>query len=416
MNDYLMPKPPLPGPLSGSDISSFAHTTITKRFPKIALETIQDNEFPTAINHQLEQLIQEIPFKPLRDLSDTDAPDTDTWQDNLQPFLGKNWLEVPWFVAEMYFYRRILEAIGYHQPGPCQGYDPFHQQKKRVLESASSSTANLAALLEKSISEKEAGSIDWQANLQQLLVLNVWGNQADLSMWSASEKRPDHKASGDQLSHLLVNDARQVADFFSSGAGRVQQVDFILDNYGPELIHDIGLADFLLAMNMVGTVRFHAKPAPHYVSDAMIVDVHSTVEYLTNHPELAVQELAQRVKSYIQDRRLEIVDDYFWASPTYFWDMPHYIRDELRTSDLVISKGDANYRRLAGDLNWSPTTPFQDVMRYFPTSLLALRVLKAELALGLSPSQVSQLDHQDPDWRVNGQWAVIQLRQQEYQE
>jgi hypothetical protein len=89
--------------------------------------------------------------------------------------------------------------------------------------------------------------------------------------------------------------------------------------------------------------------------------------------------------------------------------MPKYIFKELSASDLVISKGDANYRRLAGDLNWSPTTPFEDVVRYFPTSLLALRVLKAELALGLTPVQVSRLDDQDKDWKFNGQWAVIQF-------
>jgi hypothetical protein len=82
---------------------------------------------------------------------------------------------------------------------------------------------------------------------------------------------------------------------------------------------------------------------------------------------------------------------------------------ELSTSDLVFSKGDANYRRLSGDLDWAPTTPFQDVVGYFPTALLALRVLKAELALGLSASQVQQLDNQDPEWRANGQWAVIQF-------
>jgi hypothetical protein len=409
MNELLMPKPPLPEPLSGSDTGSFAHSTVTRRFPKIARETMQDNEFSREVNQQLEQLMDDIPYKPLRELNDPGAPDIKSWGDNLQPFIGKNWLEVPWFVAEMYFYRRILEAIGFHQPGAFQGYDPFHLQKKRVLEAASSSTTNLAALLDKSLSEGQTGSTNWRADLQQLLVLNVWGNQADLSMWSAGEERPEHKASGDQQTHLLVNDAGQVAELLSTGAGQLGLVDFILDNYGPELIHDIGLADFLLTMDLAGAVRFHAKPAPHYVSDAMIVDVHSTLEFLASHQELAVRQLAQRVENHIQGRRLELVDDYFWTSPTYFWNMPGYVVDELSGSDLVISKGDANYRRLAGDLNWSPTTPFRDVVGYFPTALLALRVLKAELALGLSPSRVRQLENQDPDWKVNGQWAVIQL-------
>jgi len=410
MNNYQTPKSPLPEPLSGSAIGSFAHHTVTKRFPKIARETIMDNEFPAEINRQVEQLIQEIPFALLRGLNDFAAPDLQDWQTYLRPFMGKNWLEVPWFVAEMYFYRRILETIGFHQPGPYQGYDPFHRQKELVLEAAEASTIHLAKLLEKTHREG-LGTKNLRDTIEQLLVLNVWGNQADLSMWSASEERPDHRGSDDQQTHLLVNDSRQIAKFLISDNCQQGRVDFILDNYGPELIHDIGLADYILGMNLAAVVRFHAKPTPHYVSDAMIVDVHSTQEYLASHQEAAVRQLAQRVDGYIQDRRLEIVEDYFWTSPTYFWDMPAYMIDELSSSNLVISKGDANYRRLAGDLNWSPTTPFQDVVRYFPTSLIALRVLKAELALGLSPYQLSQLDSQDSDWKVNGQWAVIQFLQ-----
>ena len=415
MNDFTSPKPPLPEPLSGSAIGSFAHTTITERFPKIVRETIADNDFPEEILRNLEQLISDIPFEPIRDLQDAGAPDLAAWKMNLQPFTGKNWLEVPWFVAEMYFYRRILEATGFHQPGDFQGFDPFRLQKKRVLESADSSTINLAELLERSLQNRQTGSTGWQAHLRELLVLNVWGNQADLSMWSSNEERPDHKASDDQQSHLLVEDSSLVAKFFNTGSDRIQQVDFILDNYGPELIHDIGLADYLLAINLTQTVRFHAKPTPHYVSDAMIPDVLSTQAYLEGHREAAVRNLGHRIAGYLQEGQLEITQDHFWTSPTYFWDMPTYIRDLLSSADLVVSKGDANYRRLAGDLDWSPTTSFEYVMRYFPTALLALRVLKAELALGLSLSQVERLDFDDPQWKVNGNWAVIQFSGQEKQ-
>ncbi|MGW8224134.1 MAG: damage-control phosphatase ARMT1 family protein [Anaerolineales bacterium] len=408
MNSSHTPKKPLPEPLSGSVIGSFAYNTITKRFPKIARETIQDNQFPAHIEQHLEQLIQDLPYAQLRQLSDLTAPDSEKWQEYLQPELGKNWLEVPWFFAEMYFYRRILEATEYYLPGPFQGHDPFHLQKERVLEAARDSTAFLAGELQV-LRQMELNSQDLYASLDQLLVLNVWGNQADLSMWSASEERPNHQDAVDQRAHLLVNQARQVSDFLSSRDGRLRRVDFILDNFGPELIHDIGLTDYLLGMDLAAIVRFHAKPTPHYVSDAMIKDVHATVDYLANHESPEVRQMAERVANYIQDQRLEIVDDYFWTSPTYFWDMPEYIFRELSASDLVISKGDANYRRLAGDLNWPPTTPFEDVVRYFPTSLLALRVLKAELALGLTPIQVSRLDNQDPDWKFNGRWAVIQF-------
>jgi hypothetical protein len=113
----------------------------------------------------------------------------------------------------------------------------------------------------------------------------------------------------------------------------------------------------------------------------------------------------------MQMGHLDLKEDYYWTSPRLFWEMPKHIHQELSQADLVISKGDANYRRLAGDLNWAPTTPFEDVMRYFPTALLALRVLKAELALGLTPQQVQELDDQGPDWKFNGNWAVIQFNE-----
>ena len=408
MNSFHTPKQPLPEPLSGSVIGSFAYNTITERFSKIARETIQDNKFPAQIEQNLQQLIQDLPFAQLRQLNDITAPDTGKWRKYLQPDLGKNWLEVTWFFAEMYFYRRILEATEYYFPGPFEGHDPFYRQKALVLETARDSTAFLARELE-ALRKMKLNSKDLNSSLDQLLVLNVWGNQADLSMWSASEERPDHQDALDQRAHLLVNQAAQVGDFLSSRDSQLRRVDFILDNFGPELIHDIGLADYLLGTDLTTAVRFHAKPTPHYVSDAMIKDVHATVDYLADHQVPEVRQLAERVANYIQDQRLEIVDDYFWTSPTYFWDMPEYIYKELSASDLVISKGDANYRRLTGDLYWPPTTPFEDVVRYFPTPLLALRVLKAELALGLTPAQVNRLDNLDPDWKFNGRWAVIQF-------
>lgn len=408
MDDYRTPILPLPEPIRGSALGSFAHDTVTKRFPKIAQETMRDNEFPAHINQHLDQLIRDIPFTPLRELHDLNAPDVRDWDNYLEPYAGKNWLEVPWFFAEMYFYRRIIEAVGYHEPGAYQGYDPYRAQKERVLESAAGSTQNLTDFLERSFQEMPAAT---QPVIEHLLVLNVWGNQADLSMWSAHESRPDHQASADQYGHLLANDSAAISKYLLSADSQLRRVDFILDNYGPEIIHDIGLADYLLGMDITEKIRFHAKPTPHYVSDAIILDIHSALEYLGERQDTASRQLAQRFNGYIQEGRLEMVDNYFWTSPTYFWEMPGEIHQELSESDLVISKGDANYRRLAGDLDWPPTTPFQEVVRYFPTSLLALRVHKAELALGLTSSQVSQLDQQDPGWKVNGRWAVIQFFQ-----
>jgi uncharacterized protein with ATP-grasp and redox domains len=411
MKKYHTPKTPLPEPMNGSEPGTFAHSAVTERFPKILRQTLSENDFPPQVKRNLEQLIEEIPNSNLKEIDDPSVPDIEEWNQYLTPYLERNWLETPWFIAEMYFYRRIIAAIGFYQSGTMKGYDPFLKEKQQALESATQSIENLGDLLSAAIQPSRADSDRGRSDFHQLLVLNVWGNQADLSMWSADETRPNHQDLGDQRSHLLTDDSNQVFDYLASSAEQPQRVDFILDNYGPELVQDIGLADYLLSTDLVATVRLHAKPNPTYVSDAMIRDIHSTLAYLDGNPRKSVREMSARLQDNLKEGRLELKDDFFWISPLYFWEMPDDIHQELSESDLVISKGDANYRRLSGDLDWSPTTPFQDVVRYFPTSLLAVRVLKAELAFGLSPSQVRNLDRQDPEWKFNGNWAVIQFHE-----
>jgi len=76
----------------------------------------------------------------------------------------------------------------------------------------------------------------------------------------------------------------------------------------------------------------------------------------------------------------------------------------------VIVKGDANYRRLLGDARWPHTTPFAHAIRYFPSPLVVLRTLKAEIIVGLQPGQAEQLQAEDPAWLVNGKRGIIQAR------
>ena len=405
------PKSGLPEPLSGSATGSFAYYTIRDRFPKIARQILQDNDFTPRVRENLINLVREIPSRTIRSIDDSAAPDVHDWEQYTAPYLGEDWLQVPWFFAETYFYRRILEAIGYYQPGPYQGYDPYLKQKQQIMNTAQSSISLLGSLLAETLRDHRKGQ-NWQQNdLHQLLVRNVWGNQADLSMWSAGERRPDHRSLSDQYAHLLVDDAKAVFDHLMTSEKPSSRVDFILDNYGPELVHDIALADYMLSTDLVTYIQFHAKPYPYYVSDVMIKDIHTALDQLESSPDIQIQQLAKRMKVYYQESRLLLQEDFFWTSPLPFRDMPPRIQQVLGESNLVIVKGDANYRRLAGDLNWSPTTPFASVVPYFPAPLLALRVHKAELALGLTTEQVHDLGHSDPKWMVNGNWAVIQFYQ-----
>lgn len=89
--------------------------------------------------------------------------------------------------------------------------------------------------------------------------------------------------------------------------------------------------------------------------------------------------------------------------------MPSRLRDSLAQSDLVILKGDLNYRRLLDDRRWPPTTCMEGVTAYFPRPFLTLRTLKAEVIVGLQEGEAEALTAADPDWLINGRRGIIHL-------
>jgi uncharacterized protein with ATP-grasp and redox domains len=408
MNPILAPKLPLPPPLSGRVVPSFAHLTVTQRMPRIGRETLAENNFPPAIVQRFETLISGIPAQAIRPLQDPGAPDLAEWDRYVQPYLGATWLEVPWFFAEEYFYRRMLEATGYFQPGPMWQLDPYTRSKQLVLESCQETILDLGWSLEQGTLLASKNNASSRQALNRLILRSAWGNQGDLSIWSVHEPRPDHDQVDVQEAHLLVNQATGLVDFIL-GSMPLARIDLILDNCGPELVSDLALVDHLLSAGLVQAVRLHAKAHPTFVSDALIKDIHHTIEHLLSLPDRSTQAWGQRMKEHLAQGRLELAQDFFWNSPIFFWEMPVHIRQEMSASDLVICKGDANYRRLVGDFYWDPATPFAAVVGYFPAPVAILRVLKSELVIGLPVGKADQLDQTDPDWMINGRWGVIEF-------
>jgi uncharacterized protein with ATP-grasp and redox domains len=391
----------IPEPLRGSEPDSFAYYTITVRFPRIVNQILQENDLPAEEQKALGRLLAEIPDGTLRPLLDQDSPDTSQWSEFLQPYAGQDWFQTPWFLCETYFFRRIIEAIRFYEKEPDERLDPYHSQKE----------ANLRETLKALKGADQFGPADRSQGLlealQEALIMGVWGNQTDLSMWPAgSDQGPDQLGSQD-ISHMLVNEAGSIAEHLI----KTQQprVDLILDNAGAELTRDLLLADLLVSSHLNATVHLHAKPHPTYVSDATIQDVRKTVVALMNVDQPGLQEIGQRLSAAMQEGHLQIQTDYFWTSPLSGWQMHDGLYGFLSQSHLIISKGDANYRRLLGDRHWPFSTPFREITRYRPAPLAALRVLKSEVACGLEPDQPASLYKQDPDWLIDGRWGVIQF-------
>ncbi len=390
----------------GDQPGTWAYQTISKRFPRIASRVIEENAYSHYIQGQIRDLIAEIPMASIRLLDDPGASDLAAWQAYIQPYLGCNWYQPPWWFTEHYFYRRILEATGYFQDGEGRGVDPFDYQKRRGLEVSEAGIHNLCTWLE----SLETTSLDSSGVIERLLQLDLWGNQADLSLWPAeAEAKPDHQDLEQAASHILVNHAIRVAEFLVGGTPHAR-VDFLVDNAGFELVGDLAFSHWLLASGTASQVCLQVKSHPTYVSDAMGVDVRNTLVFLSGNQHPATRRLGTSLQASLENHRLLIMENEFWTSPLDGWQMPDDLRQELSQAALVVSKGDAHYRRLLGDRHWPIQTRFEDIVAYYPTRVVALRTLKSELAVGLTPSQAAAIASQDPGWLLNGRWGVIQSR------
>lgn len=386
--------PPL---LMTSDRGSFAHNTLQVRVPRILRDTIEANNFPPEVVRALEALYGELTSGEILPLTE-DAPDVREWNRLSAAHFGRTWLQVPWYWAEAYFYRRLLEATRYFQPGPLQGFDPFGVTKRKEWGPDAA-----PAILERVLANLE-DALDVQ--FEQLLHASLWGNRIDLSYMVASHLGA---ATGPQAErdNLLVDDWAAVLSHLLDHEGG--KVGIITDNAGTELLMDVALADFLLRTDIASEVHLHLKPQPFYVSDALISDLADGIDALTAAGGQAAR-LGRRMDGHVAAGALRPRTHPFFCMPLFYHDLPDDLRAALSEMHLVIVKGDANYRRLVGDRHWSSTASFAELTAHFPAPLVALRTFKSEVAVGLAPGQAEREAAKDPDWLVNGKRGVIQAR------
>lgn len=408
MSNY-HPNLALPEPLIASQDGSFTELTITKRMPDIANRLIRENKFPNPVNQNLEQLGANLVSGYIQPLEDDTGRDVTAWQNYFQPYQNQRWIDVPWFFAETYFYRYILNITNYFYPGKWQYADPFSLQKQQGLTASFNSIIQLAQQANRWLEAFRQQPDVCENVLKNLLYFGLWGNRVDLSLWSAFESDRSQFDIQSLESHILVNNAESVVNLLLKKSSNSQRVDFVIDNAGFELVCDLSLVDFLLASGLVEQIKLHLKPHPTFVSDAMKKDVQQTIDFFLAANNWDVTFFANRLQEYLELGRLILVDDYFWTSPLAFWELPQLLRDDLANSSLIIIKGDANYRRLLDDRKWSYTTKIEEIISYLPAPMVALRTLKSEIAAGIDPIIVKKTQQADSNWLTNGQWGLIQF-------
>ena len=410
MNEFETSELLLPLPVMPSEENTFAHYTIVCRLPGVIERAIKENNFPPPIVQELESLVADLFEGWVRPLKNDQGPDLVAWESYLKPFKGKSWFNLPFYFAEAYFFRRLLEATNYFVPGIWQGIDPFGYQKRLSLEKSMDAIrimSDRARVAQQYCFATLPQQKTYQVLITTLLQTALWGNQVDLSLWLVIGEDNTNRDLHQQQTHILVDDTYNLLNYLSKIQG--QRIYLIIDNASFELVCDFFLIDFLLSTQTAHTVYLNLKVYPTFVSDAISQDVFYTLERLANDTSENVRILATRLQEYIATGRLICQDDLFWNAPLAFWEMPKSLREELAKASLVVIKGDANYRRILGDRHWLFTTPLSDIANYFPAPFVAVRNLKSEVVTNLEPDQIEILNEQDPLWLTNGKWDIIQF-------
>lgn len=395
-----------PAPIRTDQSNAFANNTMRVRLPAIIDETIALNtDYPPSITDRLLKL-RELLVSGARvaGLDPKSTPDQAEWEAAIQrqhALIGGEltWHNAEWFFAETYFYRCMIEAARWVETG----LDPYLPKKLEELHSDA-----LWQLVDRAYEPLDSP----EREVARAVEFALWGNRIDLSYAPSSERGTDISADD-----LLVDDRDALAAYLSqsrvspSGHQGGAPVYIVADNAGSELAMDLVLADCLLR-HVTHWVVICLKAHPTFVSDATPADVWMMLREMARRGE-RIAALAQRLEGFWRCGRLSFPPHPYWNSSLFLWDLPSGYRGSFDAAQLVIIKGDANYRRAVGDAIWPAQTPFADVLSYLDVPVLCLRTLKSDPIVGLpSAETAAELERVDPDWRVNGKRGVIQFKPQ----
>ncbi|KAF6241862.1 hypothetical protein HO173_000574 [Letharia columbiana] len=462
-------------PYATSDRTSFAFISARDRWPVIVTGAIDDihraivasDDVPKrkegkTILEALAKLKYEVQHdRQLTPLADDGKPDISNYNKELESLGGPNWFSVPWLFAECYLYRRVHTSFSLSDH--WKTYDVFSRQKMSTFRSSRPAVLELAAKYKDLVSqlERDVNSLKVPEELveaerilfTEMCEICLWGNATDLSLLTSLSYEDIQKLQGADArkkaeNNILVNDlpaAYTVLKEAQKTDKKVRRVDIVLDNAGFELFVDLILAGYLLAAGLATQITLHPKTIPWFVSDVIPADFAALLSALANpqgfystpneHSDQVQDPLSEKEASDLSflfqhwagfhaEGQLILRPNLFWTSAHSYWHLPQAeprLYEDLKDSELVIFKGDLNYRKLTADAMWEPTTAFTTAIGPMgPASnvrTLALRTCKADTVVGLPDGADERLkgmeggggDSGARKWAWSGKWAVVQF-------
>eukprot|EP00730_Choanoeca_flexa_P017834 TRINITY_DN8626_c0_g2_i4.p1 TRINITY_DN8626_c0_g2~~TRINITY_DN8626_c0_g2_i4.p1 ORF type:complete len:436 (+),score=86.16 TRINITY_DN8626_c0_g2_i4:1-1308(+) len=357
--------------------------------------------------------------KVMRDI-DGNGPDAAQWNRALKEACtgeeNPKWWECTWLLSECYMYRRIHEAC--LSAELFRDLDPFQESKDTSFECSLEGIAALGKFMLQECRRIPDLAVRKQG-FELMLQFSLWGNKSDLSLMADFDGSTslshlqggtkDHLA--DQLHRILTYDFEAVWQRVAQC--KDDRIDIVLDNSGFEVFCDLCLADWLTQAGYASEIRLHGKAFPWFVSDVTESDLTFVVSQLCKSEEAALKSLGIRWREYIKNKTWVFEQHPFWTFPDPYWRMQELAPDlyrSLAASKLVIFKGDLNYRKLVGDLEWPHDTAFATSLQGFqPTAICALRALKCPTLAGVKKEAVARAQKESQDWMTTGEFAVVQF-------
>lgn len=426
-----------PPPVVANVIGTWSYRTVSRRMASIlrtVLATFARDELALMeqigafgresvelVESELEELLDSLMNNRCLKRLTGEADDVAVWNRVLEEAtvdgVPPAWHDGEWLYVECYMYRRLYDILD--TSGVLQDYDYFREKKVRSLEDSIGAANELGdSLVEDLTAASALPSAQTRADFEDFLLISLWGNQCDMSLSGGADVSQD-KSPRSQLQRLakyvLVDHTQRIFAYLCALRSKRKKIriDFISDNAGFELFADLCLADFLSEVDMAQRVTFHVKQIPWFVSDATRADVTWLLERMRAEDSGSLPALAKRWQQQFSSGVWEVVTSSFWTSPFPFSRMQQESPDlywRLQGADLVLVKGDLNYRKLLADRPWPISTPFcRSLGGFHPAPLVALRVLKADIVSGLPHKRARYAARLDPNWMTCGKFAVVQL-------
>lgn len=302
------------------------------------------------------------------------------------------WHNAEWLYSECYMYRRIYTIFS--RSTLWKDYDYFSRQKISTFRSSRPAVLELCAKYKEIITNirktdevvpdvhDPSKIIEAEKLLfTEMAEICLWGNATDLSLltnmrYEDIQKLQGSNARKESEKNILVNDLSKAFEMLNEAKQAKKErrrVDIVLDNAGFELFVDLVLAGYLLATGLATEVVLHPKSLPWFVSDVLPSDFSALLNAMRDpksfyevkdngkEPVPLAEDEASNIQFLFEhwsqshsEGQIVLRPNRFWTNAGSFWRMPKVapqLFEDLKESELVIFKGDLNYRKVIGDVS-----------------------------------------------------------------